>query len=305
MDGTDSSIVFGNRAHIIKQMKIEYFKRNNSLIADGLGYRKPARKNEINLNWWHIDYNSAVQNSGDWISEIVFNYMCQYYGLNPGKRVKKTRHLYAIGSILFFENQDATVWGTGAIAEQPMNISTLIHQKWMRRLDVRAVRGPKTREQLLNIGIRCPEIYGDPAVIMPLVYTPQKKKKSPYTLVISHYRDNRELSRECADTLCINMLGEKWEEKIDLIASADRVISSSLHGVILAEAYGVPAFLLKPTPEFNLFKYEDYYLGTGRTHLPVVSCVEEGLQSVVQIEQPDIPAIQQRLINSFPKDLWE
>ena len=41
------------------------------------------------------------------------------------------------------------------------------------------------------------------------------------------------------------------------------MVSSSLHGIVIAEAYGVPAVLVASSTE-PVFKYEDYYAGTGR-----------------------------------------
>lgn len=34
--------------------KIEYFSRNNTLLADSEGLRPLADSRRINLNWWHI-----------------------------------------------------------------------------------------------------------------------------------------------------------------------------------------------------------------------------------------------------------
>lgn len=83
------------------------------------------------------------------------------------------------------------------------------------------------------------------------------------------------------------------------------VISSSLHGIILAESYGVPAVLLD-TGNKNLFKYYDYYEGTGRNYVPIVKSIEEGLQyNFDNYNFPNIEEIQDRLIKTFPIDLWD
>ena len=47
------------------------------------------------------------------------------------------------------------------------------------------------------------------------------------------------------------------------LLGAERVVSSSLHGVILAEAYGIPATYLDSGNGENRFKYDDYYAGHG------------------------------------------
>ena len=76
--------------------------------------------------------------------------------------------------------------------------------------------------------------------------------------------------------------------------------------MILAESYGVPAILLRPKAENSLFKYEDYYLGTGRNNLPIVNSIEEGMQyDMKNYSFPLIDRIQNRLIESFPIDMWD
>lgn len=286
--------------------RIEFFEKNDGLLADGTGYRMPAVKNEVNLNWWHMKYNQTEQNLGDMLSEVIYNFMCNKYGLDAHAKLKKTYHFYAVGSILFFENQDAVVWGTGCTKEPEKNISNIIHQKYMRKLDVRAVRGPKTKEALDKLGIECPEVYGDPAMLMPLIYQPVNKK-TDITAVITHLKDEKEMcDRYAGDIVITDMVTDDWKKKIDMIVSAKRVISSSLHGLILAESYGVPAVLLRPKTENSLFKYEDYYLGTGRNNFPIVNSIEEGMQyDMKNYSFPSMETIQNRLIESFPKDIWD
>lgn len=286
-------------------MKIEYFYRNKTLLADKYGYRKPAKANSVNLNWWHIDYKDDIQNLGDMLSEVVFDYMCEYYSLDKDKKTLHTRHLYTIGSILFFENQDATIWGSGSTERMERSLHNIIHQRFMRRIDVRCVRGPKTRDNLLRLGIACPQIYGDPAMLLPLIYKPGIEKSSKDALLISHFQDKGVLKKNNLNINTMDMLTTNWNEKIDLIASAKMVISSSLHGIILAESYGVPAILLD-VGNRDLFKYYDYYEGTGRKKIPVVKTIEEGLHfNFDGYIFPDVKTVQKNLLDSFPVDLWK
>lgn len=287
-------------------LDLSYFKRNNYLLADGKGFRRQANFNEVNTNWWHINYNQTIQNLGDMLSEVVVDYLCKKNGINKEKKIAKTRHLYGIGSIIFFGNQDATVWGSGSLHEIKFHINSFLRHKFLRRLDVRAVRGPNTKKNLRVLNIACPDVFGDPAMLLPLIYNPKKEKNIDY-LVINHFRD--EQSHFYSNELNIfytDMLTECWKEKIDLILSAKCVISSSLHGVILAESYGIPAILLKPKIESDLFKYEDYYFGTDRDLPRVVKNITEGIDfNFDELCLPNLNKIQFDLIKSFPVDLWE
>ena len=75
-----------------------------------------------------------------------------------------------IGSILGFRCQNAVVWGSGIL-----NTNKKIRYRIkLSNLDIRAVRGPKTREQLVKLGKECPCVFGDPAVLLPYIYMPKK-----------------------------------------------------------------------------------------------------------------------------------
>ena len=57
------------------------------------------------------------------------------------------------------------------------------------------------------------------------------------------------------------------ETVIDRIASCDCIASSSLHGLIVSHAYGVPAVWIKfrDLPSGDDVKFHDYYLSLGLT----------------------------------------
>ena len=58
-----------------------------------------------------------------------------------------------------------------------------------------------------------------------------------------------------------------YKEVIDEILKCNKIVSSSLHGIVLAEAYGIPAKWEKYSDDVlgNGFKFRDYLSGTGRT----------------------------------------
>ena len=101
----------------------------------------------------------------------------------------------------------------------------------------------------------------------------------------------------------LSALTADYHDVIDQIFNSRLIISSSLHGIILAEAYGRPAILLKDSETENLFKYNDYYYSTNRFSYPIVSSVEEALQ-MEPPSVPDLSEIRNNIINTFPYDLW-
>ena len=274
-------------------------KRNDIICHD---YNRLATKNTVNLNYWQIDSKTGTENLGDYLSCVVFEYMTKINNIQTNKKLKKTKHLYAIGSILLTGFQDSTIWGSG-IKDELTGLSgkiTLLFNKYVRKLDIRAVRGPLTRKYLVSHGINCPKVYGDPAILMPLIYK-SKRKKTSGTLLINHYTQTQR-----TDINSVDLKTKDYKKVIDHICASRLVISGSLHGIILAESYGIPAILLKDRDNFSLFKYKDYYYSTGRKKFPVANSIEEAL-SIKPPRLPDsqlIKKMQVALIESFPTDLW-
>ena len=135
-----------------------------------------------------------------------------------------------------------------------------------------AVRGPLTRNFLLKNGVDCPPIYGDPALLLPLFYKPYIVKK--YKLgVVPHISDQdncflQSLMKEHPDVLVVDMKNyTHWQDVVNQICSCDFIISSSLHGLIISDAYAIPNVWVEFSNKIigNRFKFRDYFASVGRT----------------------------------------
>lgn len=291
---------------VIKEIKVLLLRNKILLYFPNLC----AEKNRVNLNYYHAEYpkgiahskDSGLRNLGDTLSPHVVEYLLAERNLSLMHEIKNTHHLYAIGSILLMGYQDAVVWGSGMFVA-PSFIRTLFHRSSFRKLDIRCVRGPLTRRELLKIGHHCPEVYGDPGCLMPLVYKPDVEKKLDY-LVIPHYSMEKEVKGMVPAENLASMATDDYKTVIDKICSARKVISGSLHGIILAESYGVPTVFYQDRSSHFNFKYQDWYESTGRKFGATTTDLQEAIKMQVDFV-PDLEEMRHNLINSFPYDLWE
>lgn len=249
----------------------------------------------INLFYWQM--SEQEENLGDYLSKVVVtHFMPQKASPAAGKSIKT---LFATGSILGFRCQDATIWGSGMLYHHSIYLDRLRFSK----LDIRAVRGPETRKLLLGIGKDCPEVYGDPAILMPLIFKPENVIKKHKVSIVLHYDHGNYAIPDGFECNMIDIVTKDYKSFITQIMESELVISSSLHGIILAETYGVPAVFLAPK-KLRLFKYEDWYHSTGRYDIVVAKSIAEALM-VQPMPLPDLEKMQQKLLQAFPSDLWE
>jgi O-antigen/teichoic acid export membrane protein len=251
---------------------------------------RPVQRSQVNVYYWR---HPNCDNIGDLLSKIVVDFMVVKLNLSRSRRLKKTKRLFAIGSIINSARCDMAVWGSGI-----HHYDSVIPRV---TFDIRAVRGPLTRQVLLSNNIPCPAVYGDPALLMPLFYAPVLNKKFKYTVIPHFSRDDYYVTKYGSTVL--STLTSDWQAFIDRIIESELIISGSLHGLILAEAYGVPAILLSDI-DTDLFKYEDYYLSTGRSEFAKTASVEEALRTPVS-PLPALDQMQRDLMTAFPVDLWQ
>jgi len=270
----------------------------------------PAVPHKVNLNYFHAEYplgkknavDSGKRNLGDTLSPLIVNYMLKRSKIDTTKKLTKTKHFYALGSIILLGYQNATIWGSGFLIN-PSFLRRIRHHHFFRKLDIRCVRGPYSQKILSDLGHTCPKVYGDPAVLMPYIYQPESEKKLDY-LIIPHFSTEKTLREIYPDEHILSMNTEDYQAVITKICSAKKVITSSLHGIILAECYGVPTVFYMDRSEKFDFKYADWYASTGREFVPPIRTLSDAFNAP-PAPLPDLSKMQEDLINSFPYDLWE
>lgn len=268
----------------------------------------PAKKNKVNIYEYHPEllghelYNRAPYNLGDSLGKVIIQYLLGKKNIDIDKNISKTKHFNCVGSNVLHSYQDATIWGSG-IEYKPTNYNVLFTKLSRRKLDIRAVRGPLTKEQLEKMGYIVPDIYGDPAILLPLIYNPNVEKKYKYSVIPQFVVEKDFRERFHAENI-ISMNTNNYKQVIDNIKASEIVITSSLHGIILAESYNVPAVFFRGLSKSVDFKYYDYYLSTGRPDIKIADTFEEA-KKMSPLSIPDLTKLQQGLLDSFPYDLWE
>ena len=102
----------------------------------------------------------------------------------------------------------------------------------------------------------------------------------------------------------ISMNTNDYKSVIDQIVQSKLIISSSLHGVILADAYGVPSVWYRGLGKSIDFKYLDYYASTGRKPEIIPTTIEDAMECK-PMPLPNLEPLQKGLLETFPYDLWK
>lgn len=237
-------------------------------------------------------------NFGDFLSRIIVELMLARKGYTLGDETAEPRQMLAIGSVMHFARDGAVVWGSGVNGKIPEQAHKFAD------LDVRAVRGPLTRGFLTARGIAVPEVYGDPALLLPLLapdrFEPEQSNGVGFVPNLNDLAQLKDRGIDQDVTVVSPLAG--WNQCVKAILSHELVLASSLHGIIVAEAYGIPARYVRLTETENLFKYRDYYEGTGRPDFTFARSVAEGIEMGGARPPVFDPA---PLMAAFPFDLWD
>ncbi len=216
--------------------------------------------------------------------------------------------LLAVGSVVHEARTGDHVWGSGVNGKIWLSDT-------MRRDGVHfhAVRGPITRRAATEAGHEVPERYGDPGLLFPLLFHDEIERKAaeilvvyrqagldfPRTAFIPNINDERyylpERAELPADWLYISPSSDPVVVAA-CIRLVDRVVSSSLHGIVFADAYGKETTFLLSRFEPTL-KYDDYFLGTERE--PVVPAGTL-MQAARRSNVPPMTFRAETILDSFP-----
>ncbi len=212
--------------------------------------------NTIYARWY-----KHTPNWGDALNKVMIERISgkklKWVNTNDGNTKEK---YIVLGSILQWADEHTILWGPGFIGND-------------RRLSKKpkkicAVRGPLTREIIINQGFDCPEVYGDPALLYPRFYKPRGIVKKHKIGIIPHYidADNPWIKRLRRHGIKIINILDPINKVVDEILECEMIAASSLHGIIAADAYGVPSTWIELSDKVigKGFKFRDYFMSVGR-----------------------------------------
>jgi glycosyltransferase involved in cell wall biosynthesis len=290
-------IVFNLREAPVKVFNKNVWKTRAAKTTDFFDSSEDTDVDKISL--WYYRMANGRNNFGDLLGKYIAEKL-------SGKRVRHTnlksgRPVYVtIGSVLNTAtglHTNCTVWGSGIISaddEVPSDLNIL------------AVRGPVTQRRLRDLGIKPPTAYGDPALLLNKIYQPSASLKLWDVGIIPHYVDLSKVKNRITDRSIkvIDLITDEIEQTIDEIVSCKYIISSSLHGVVVAHTYGIPAVWVQFSDKLSgdNIKFEDYfasvgiepYIGENFSNKPLI---KENIIRFVKSYSPN------NLIVSFDQDL--
>ena len=166
---------------IISNIILDYFR----YITNSLCYL--FSRKAILLNAW-VDIKYAKLQHRNWgddiniyLIEMLSNRKVIIRNQSLFHKISRKVNYICIGSILgWYENKYSEIWGAGFIS-----VDATLKAKPKK---VYSVRGKYTRQKLLDMGVDCPESYGDPALLMSILYKPNVSIKYRVGF-IPHYID--------------------------------------------------------------------------------------------------------------------
>jgi pyruvyltransferase len=195
--------------------------------------------------WW--DYSP---NFGD----LLTLELLPHYGLAPTLHHGPGIEFCGVGSLLeqLPAEFDGTVWGTGKITED--SSTPLPHANFL------AVRGEFTRNAL-ELDPDTP--LGDPGLLVSR-WIPRRRRRFAAGIV-PHYTQLgnpwvKELAARLGGDCAVIDVRESPARTIQHITECDIILSSSLHGVVIADSYGIPVLWDIPSDSLKggNFKFRDY-----------------------------------------------
>jgi hypothetical protein len=195
-----------------------------------------------------------------------------------------TKHVLAIGSILHFGAKNSLVWGSGLIEKS----SKAPDAKYF------AVRGKFTRKELLNRGYSIPEVYGDPGLLAPIYFDYKKTSKKYKVGIIPHYVEYDEVKKmfiknNFSSEFKMIDLRSPVKQVLNEINQCQTIVSSSLHGIIIPQAYRIPTLRVSFTNKIigDGIKYADYFDSVGIEHYKVPKLESENFNELVLLDLID------------------
>lgn len=247
--------------------------------------------------WWPREPKPG--NVGDIITPVIISKLSQHkakwVSLDSNRDM-----LLSTGSILNKAiSEKFTVWGSGA-----MRLADI--EKVSPDANILSVRGPLTQELIYSKFAKTVDVLGDPALLVPLFFSPSVNKKYEYG-IIPHYVDYKEVKKKYQKykhIKVIDVLNADPLKTITEIMECEKTISSSLHGIIFSNAYKIPSCWVKFSDRLkgDGTKFRDYLLYCGE-HMKNYEKVEDSFINPDKFDKLRYISLEKSLLHEPTKNL--
>ncbi|CZT33957.1 Polysaccharide pyruvyl transferase [Rhizobium sp. 9140] len=258
----------------------------------------------IPLSWVTTTGKESYLNLGDALSAVIVSMMSGLPVHHMAAKSQATR-LAAVGTIgHMFAGGDVSFWGTGTSPNLNPHQGDKPKIAYQTPADTRittyATRGPFSR-RLLAPDAQEAGVFGDPLWLLPRFHTAPVEKTCELGVILHlseledrayeahpkpeslrhHVSDADRSSVRLINTVTPISVGA-LRERLDEILSCKRIVSTSLHGMVFAESYGIPCLYFSPRAaqagpgKIDLMEEEgldlrfvDLYQGIGQKSLDV------------------------------------
>jgi hypothetical protein len=212
-----------------------------------------------------------------------------------GRRRERLR-----GFLSFSRASDLHVWGSGFIKPDTS-------AEWPQRLHFHAVRGRMTADR-----VQRSVPVGDPGILTSLIVDRPATKSASVGLVL-HQADWPSFRTDTVPASWKLISPEApVEEVVASIASCELIVSSSLHGLITADSFGIPCVWARTNTRLfggTDFKFHDYASARGTafntplSYAAILGMSQEEVYELGSTPERSIGDWQCELIAAFPRDL--
>lgn len=239
-----------------------------------------------------VHWGRGLNNFGDCLQPDTL----KHYGFTPVFVPQRKSDVVLAGSILQWIPTDykGIILGTGGDAKDYDFPNAHI-------VGVRGALNLSRLKQESDVGV-----VGDPGLIMNKVF-PEIIKKTHKLGIVPHFvdKDHEVISqwsgRFGKDCLVIDVLRSP-REVINNIKRCDYIVSSSLHGLIIADAFDIPnsRFVIRDTmpTDFYDYKFKDYYTSLSSVDMPLEANGSETLGHLInmtRLHTKEVRILQERL----------
>lgn len=246
--------------------------------------------------------DQGQQNFGDYLSPLIVEMVSQKKVIwSPAKKAD----LISIGTVLprvrkaknmLRMPRSVHIWGTGCGIEAEL---------LPERHYYHCLRGPLTSKQIDGGGC---DSYGDPGLLAEQLVERAKEKKYEVGIV-AHYLDKSnpglvELIDQFPNAKIIDVFSPV-DVVLKEISQCSMIFSSSLHGLIVSDSYGVPNQWVQFSEKVDPYKFEDYFLSHGVSMEPITkkfsSLSMNGVEKIIaNYSRPKLDHLKNTLVNTFP-----